>query len=92
MIVSQIIEDMLRSGEGYSSGFMRVPFLFYADDGLILARNREEASIMLERLEVVSSRYGLSINRDKSFCMVFNERGNTQQTYQCGITVGHHTC
>ena len=72
MIVSQIIEDMLRDGQGYRSGFMRIPVLFYADDGLILARSREEAESMLGRMEEISGRYGLSINKDKSYSMVFN--------------------
>ena len=37
MLVGMIIEKMVRSGMGYRSGGVRVPVLFYADDGLVLA-------------------------------------------------------
>lgn len=74
MVVSMIIERVIRSGMGYEVWGMRVPVLFYADDGLILARSREEAVRMVNVLEECAGMYGLSINRDKSACMVFNEQ------------------
>ena len=76
MVVSMIIERMLRCGMGFEIWGMRVPVLFYADDGLVMARSREEASGMVGVLEECAREYGLTINRGKSACMVFNEQGD----------------
>jgi len=72
MVVSMIIERILRSGEGYRCGGVKIPVLFYADDGLVLARSRGEAVSMMELLEREAERCGLKLNRDKSACMIFN--------------------
>ena len=37
MVVGIFIEKLLRSGMGYKGGGVRIPVLFYADDGLLLA-------------------------------------------------------
>ena len=74
MVVSRIIERMISSGMGYEVWGMRVPVLFYADDGLLMARSREEAERMVNIMEECASMYGLSVNREKSACMVFNEQ------------------
>lgn len=75
MMISMIIEEILNRNIGYMSGFVRVPVLFYADDGLLLARDRTEALQMIEMIEDVSRQYGLELNKDKSCCMIFNGRG-----------------
>ena len=72
MVVGMIIERLLQSGLGYVSEGMRVPVLFYADDGLLLARSTGEAERMIRILEEAAGESGLAINRDKSMCMVFN--------------------
>ena len=79
MVVSKIIERLIQSGLGYRSGHIRVPVLFYADDGLMLARSRREAEEMIGVLEESARECGLAINTEKSKCMVFNggeEGGN----------------
>lgn len=78
MVVGKIIEEILRSGMGYRCGGIYIPVMFYADDGLLLARSREEAGEMIDVLERSSEACGLKINRDvgKSKCMIFNGTGN----------------
>ena len=71
-----IIERMLRCGMGFEISGMRIPVLFYADDGLIMARSTEEASGMAGALEKCAREYGLTINRGKSACMICNEQGD----------------
>ena len=73
MVVGMLIERMIKSGVGYERGMIRIPVLFYADDGLIFARSRTEAEGMLKLMEGCGMDYGLEINRDKSVFMVFNE-------------------
>ena len=46
MVVGLLIERIIQSGMGYESFLMRVPVLFYADDGLMFARSRKEAEAM----------------------------------------------
>ena len=72
MLVGRIIEKVMQSGMGYVCGGVRVPVLFYADDGLLLARSRGEAGEMVELLERTAGEVGLRVNREKSVCMIFN--------------------
>ena len=60
---------------GYRGDGVRIPILFYADYGLLLARGVEEAEGIMELLEVRAAGCGLNINRGKSCCMIFNARG-----------------
>ena len=56
MVVGLLIERIIQSGMGYESCLMRVPVLFYADNGLMFARSRKEAEAMVE---VFGKDYGL---------------------------------
>lgn len=78
MVVGRIIEELVRSGMGYTIRGIRVPVLFYADDGLILAETREMAQEMFKILESKAAQYGLHVNRDKSACMIYgnNDTGD----------------
>ena len=78
MVVGMIIEKIVRSGLGYRSGSVRVPVLFYADDGLLMARSTGEAERMVELLEEEADKCGLRMNREKSMCMIFNGEQNEQ--------------
>ena len=75
MVVGRIIERILRSGLGYRSMGVRIPVLFYADDGLMLVRTVVEAERMVEVLERSAGECGLKMNREKSMCMVLNGGG-----------------
>jgi len=72
MVVSMIIEKIVHSGMGYRRAGIYVPVLFYADDGLLLARSLREAVAMVNLLEESSAECGLLVNREKSVCLVFN--------------------
>ena len=80
MVVSRIIERILRSGLGYRLGWMYLPVLFYADDSLMLARSVEEAERMIELMVQTVRSCGMEVNKEKSVCMVLNgcvNEGNT---------------
>jgi len=72
MVVSKIIEGMLRTGMGFKRIGVYVPVLFYADDGLILAESVTEAEKMMRVLREEAMMCGLEISEEKSNYMVFN--------------------
>ena len=51
---------------------MYFPFLFYADDELLLARSVGEAMVMVRNMGLIEGKFGLKINRSKSKCLIFN--------------------
>ena len=53
---------------------MNVP-VFYADDGLLLARSCEEAEDMIKMVVEVAGECGLNINKGKSNILLFNHDG-----------------
>ena len=75
MVVNVIINCILDSGIGYREEEFYVPALFYADDGLLLARSCAEAESMIGVVVGVARRCGLSINKGKSSVMLYNYRG-----------------
>jgi len=72
MVISRIIGKMLQTGLGFRKSGIYIPVLFYADDGLILARSMTEAEKMLNVLQEEARLLGLEINTEKSGYMVFN--------------------
>ena len=48
---------------------------FYADDGLLLARSCAEAEDMIGLVVGMARRYGLNINKGKSYVLLCNHRG-----------------
>jgi len=72
LITFKIIEVLRRKLRGVQMGVAKVRCLFYADDGLMLARSAEEAKTGIEELRRVAEKYGLEMNVRKSQCMQFN--------------------
>ena len=46
--------------------------LFYADDGLLLAKDKEKAERSIEIIREIGGKYGLQLNERKSQCILFN--------------------
>ena len=53
-MVNIIINNIVGSGLGYKDDDFYVPVLFYADDGLLLARSYEEAEEMIQMVVEVA--------------------------------------
>ena len=66
MVIGMVIEQILRSGMGFRLNDVCLPTLFYADDGLLLARSVKEAEKIIVILEEEAAKYGLKINKEKS--------------------------
>ena len=69
LITYKIIEEM-RKTEGIQILGPKITCLFYADDGLILAKEKTERSI--EIIREIGGKYGLRLNERKSQCILFN--------------------
>ena len=68
LITYKIIEEMRKTEEIQILG-PKITCLFYADDGLILAKEKAERSI--EIIREIGGKYGLQINERKSQCILF---------------------
>lgn len=66
--------DTLEKEGGYQDENFKLSALYYADDGLLMARTDEEMSKMIDVLANLSNYTGLRINRDKSSIIIFNEK------------------
>ena len=71
LITYKIIEEM-RKTEGIQILGPKITCLFYADDGLILAKDKEKAERSIEIIREIGGKYGLQLNERKSQCILFN--------------------
>lgn len=73
LIVTYIIITRLQHENiGFRNEKFNIGSLFYADDGLILARSLDDARRNIDVLTLVAEECGLTINRRKSKIIVFN--------------------
>ena len=74
-----LIDRVVGSRRGYRENNFYVPVLFYADDGLLLARSCGEVEDMIMLLVEVAGKCGLNINKGKSNVLVNNRREGTSR-------------
>ena len=72
IVTYKIIKEIQISKKGYRDQDFYIPCIFYADDGLILGRSREEICKMMEILERSAGSCGLKLNRGKCQILVYN--------------------
>ena len=70
MVVNQIIDRILDTRIGFRAGDRYIPALFYADDGILLARSIKDARALIGILEKAAKEIGLEINRKKCNILV----------------------
>ena len=73
MVTYKIIEYVQGLRLGFSFGNVNVSSLFYMDDALLLATSPQDASTIINKISLVSSRYGLELNRGKCQVMIYNK-------------------
>ena len=71
LITYKIIEEM-RKTEGIQILGPKITCLFYADDGLILAKDKERSKRRIEIIKEIGRKYGVQLNERKSQCIFFN--------------------
>ena len=62
----------MRKTEGVKILGPEITYIFYADDGLILAKEKAERSI--EIIREIGGKYDLQLNERKSQCILFNTK------------------
>ena len=67
-----IINELNSRGAGYKDDIVNVNSLYFADDGLLLAGNIEDATNNLKMVMQISREFGLEINKEKSNIIIFN--------------------
>ena len=82
LITYKIIEELKRRTSGVVVGGVKVSSLFFADDGMLLARGVEEAGRAVRILREEAGKYGLEMNTEKSKCMLFNGRGAGEEVQE----------
>ena len=50
----------------------KITCVFYADNGLILAKDKEKAERSIEIIREIGGKYGLQLNERRSQCILFN--------------------
>ena len=71
LITYKIIEEMWKTEEIQILG-PKITCLFYADDRLILAKDKEKAERSIKIIREIGGKYGLQLNERKSQCILFN--------------------
>lgn len=72
LITYKIIEKLKVSARGVRLGGEKITSMFFADDGVLLARGMEETRRTVRILREEAGKYGLEMNMEKSKCMMFN--------------------
>lgn len=78
MVINNIIKSLLDCGIGFKNDKVKVPCLFFADDGLLMAQNqwglKRQIDILIER----AGEIGLKINTSKSNIVIFDGQNNPE--------------
>ena len=72
MVTFLIINKLQASRLGFKNKHFNIACLFYADDGLILAKNYQDAKRTIQLIIQVAGECGLELNKQKSMIMVYN--------------------
>ena len=62
----------MRNTEGIKILGPKITYLFYADDGLILEKDKEKAERSIKIIRGIGGKYGPQLNERKSQCILFN--------------------
>ena len=72
LITYLIIDELQKSELGYTDNIIKIASLFFADDGLLLARNLLNAEREIQLIIRVAANCGMRLNKEKSKILIFN--------------------
>ena len=76
LVTYHIIDRITERHNGFEEETMKIPCLFYADDGLILGKSRKEIEEMMDTIEISAKECGLELNKRKCKILAFNTEDN----------------
>ena len=71
-----IIEQLQQAKLGFRNRSVEIPVLFYADDGLVLAKSLQDSISCINIVATVARECGLEMNRKKSNILIFNQKSS----------------
>ena len=86
LITYIIIEELTQQRIGVRINNINIATLFFADDGLLLTNNTNDATRAINKLEEVAMTCGLHINKDKSANIINLNRDNINQISDIKVT------
>ena len=85
LITYAIIQKLQEEDIGFK-GSLKIPALFYADDGLIFSSSTEEAKKTIQKLTLIADDCGLKLNKEKSNILIFNSEHNPENIENIKVT------
>ena len=85
LVTYKIIEVIHKITDGYNDEDFNIKCLFYMDDGLIMTQNPDKFSEIICRLQTISMRYGLVLNKEK--CKIISYNSKNMNDKICEIDV-----
>ena len=79
LVTFRIIQELEKLNKGYRDQNFSISSLFFADDGMILANNIEDARHIIRKLMEIGKDVGLEINKGKSHVIIFNMADKPQK-------------
>ena len=79
LITYKIIEELEKKCKGVMYGHKEIMCLFFADDGILISDNVNDARQQILILNEVIGKYGLMINKKKSKCMIYNMKDKPEE-------------
>ena len=64
---------------GLKTKQLKINNLFFADDGVLIAETKEDAEILIDKLQETGKKCGLEINKEKSCILITNDKNDTQE-------------
>ena len=72
LITYQIIEALQQQTQGFTNEKFHILPIIYADDGLLLANNHQDAEESIQKLTEIARTNGLEMNKEKSIILIHN--------------------
>ena len=79
LITYLIIDELNKLKIGLKTKQLKLNNLFFADDGILMAETREEAEIIINKLQQIGQKCGLQINKQKSCILMSNTQNIPQE-------------
>ena len=74
IVTHLIIKEIKRTKKGIHIDGLYIPTIFYMDDGILLANNKEDIEYLLDIMSKTSQECGLKLNKKKCKAMVYNSK------------------
>ena len=88
LVTYRIIELLEKEERGYVDKILKISALFFADDGLILTRSKEDAERQIQLIVEQGDSSSLRINKDKSSILIFNSKDRPEIINGIKVTDG----